>query len=55
MPVYAVDISALNNFSQEMRLAAYQIDTIIGLDFLISQKMKLVVDFSKNLSYFEEI
>ncbi|MBU3907551.1 MAG: hypothetical protein KKA64_04860 [Nanoarchaeota archaeon] len=55
MPVYVVDIPALNNLSQEMKLSAYQIDTIIGLDFLISQKMKLVVDFNNNLSYFEEI
>ena len=38
MPVYVVDIPALNNLSQEMRLSAYQIDTIIGLDFLMSEK-----------------
>ena len=55
MPVYIIDISALNNLNQEMKLSAYQIDTIIGLDFLISQKMKLVVNFNENLSYFEEI
>ena len=55
MPVYVVDIPALNNLSQEMRLSAYQIDTIIGLDFLISQKMKLIVNFKNNMAYFEEI
>lgn len=55
MPVYLVDIPALNNLSQEMRLGAYQIDTIIGLDFLISQKMKLIVNFNKDIAYFEEI
>ncbi len=55
MPVYVVDIPALNNLSQEMKISAYRIDSIIGLDFLISQKMKMVVDFNNNLSYFEEI
>lgn len=55
MPVYVVDIPALNNLSQEMKLSAYQIDTIIGLDFLISQKMRLIADFKNNTAYFEEI
>jgi hypothetical protein len=55
MPVHVVDISALQKLSQEMQENAFKVPTVIGLDFLRAQNMKLVVDFKNDSSYFEEV
>ncbi len=52
MPVCIVDITGM---SQEARDQAFQLPSIIGLDFLRSQRLKLVVDFEGGGAYFEEI
>mgnify|MGYP001576061043 CR=1 FL=1 len=54
MPVYVVDIVQLNNMNKDLKENAYKIPSIIGLDFLKSQNLKLIVDL-QNASYFQEI
>ncbi len=56
MPVHIIDLSALNKLSQEMKENAFKVPSIIGIDFLRIQKLKMVINFEgENSSYFEEI
>ncbi len=55
MPVCVVDLGALNKMNKDFVENAYRVPSIIGLDFLRSQKMKLIVDFENGSSSLEEI
>jgi len=55
MPTDIVDIIALNTLGRDHVIQAYQIPTIIGLDFLRVNKLKLVIDFEGDSAYLEDI
>ena len=55
MPVYAVDVSTLSSLNKDMVENIYRIPSIIGLDFLEKNNLKMIVNFKDNKSYFEEI
>jgi hypothetical protein len=54
LPIHVVDISALNSMNQEFALHAYQIPSIIGIDFLKILNLSLNVNFNKDIAYLEE-
>lgn len=52
--VHIVDISALTKLNQEFAAHAYQIPSVIGLDFLRELDLSLNVNMNKNIAYLEE-
>jgi hypothetical protein len=55
MPVHVVDITSLKKMNRDMIDNAFKVPSVIGLDFLRSQKLRMVVNFKDDSSYFEEI
>jgi hypothetical protein len=54
MPVHFVDISALQRLNEDFKTRAYQIPTVIGLDFLKELDLSLNINFNKDIAYLEE-
>lgn len=48
-----VDITKLRKYGKEINDHAFKIQTIIGLDFLEENKLKLFVDLTNNTAYLE--
>lgn len=51
IPIHIVNVKGLNKEAQEN---AYKIPSLIGMDFLKNQSLKLVADFKNNSFYLEE-
>ncbi|MDD5012412.1 MAG: hypothetical protein PHQ66_02075 [Candidatus Nanoarchaeia archaeon] len=56
MPVHVVDITALKKMNKDLIDNAFKVPSVIGIDFLRSQKLKMIVDFENDSSsYLEEL
>lgn len=53
-PIVIVDVPTLRKFGEDALNNALTLPTLIGIDFLESNKLKLFVDVSSNLAYSEE-
>ena len=54
IPLHIVDTTALKNLNSEFERHAYQIPTIIGLDFLKGLNLSLKVNMNNKEAYMEE-
>jgi len=54
LPVHIVDTPALKKLNNEFQNRAYQIPTIVGLDFLKELDLSLFVNFNQGIAYLEE-
>ena len=53
-PVVAVDVPTLRKFGEDALNQASMLPTLIGLDFLKLNNLKLFVDLQNNIAYLEE-
>jgi hypothetical protein len=54
IPIQVVDISALKKMNQDYRNHAFQIPSVIGLDFLKLLNLSLNLNFNEGIAYLEE-
>ncbi len=54
-PITVIDVPKLNKFGGNVLNNALTLPTLIGLDFLEINKLKLFIDINNHLAYLEEI
>ena len=53
-PIVVVDVPTLRKFGEDALNSALTLPTLIGLDFLDANNLKLFIDIKNNIAYLEE-
>jgi hypothetical protein len=54
VPLIVVDVPALRGMGQSILEHAYNLPTLIGMDFLEKNGLKLFIDVKNNIAYLED-